>query len=216
MHRSILNSAAYRQSSRPTMESERLDPDGRFLSRFPLRRLDAEAIRDAMLRSSGELDRQMFGPYSPVQPTDDGDVVVAEPVTGGQRRSIYLQQRRTQVVGMLEVFDAPSIVFNCTSRATTTVPLQSLKLLNSNFTRARAAGLAKHARPTTSVTDDAAFLMAFRIAWGRAPTTDELASARRFLTAQTAEYAGQPHAVDAAWMDFCQMLLASNAFLYVE
>ena len=57
---------------------------------------------------------------------------------------------------------------------------------------------------------------AFRISWGRRPTDEEQGAAKRFLMEQTSEYGGRPNAVQAAWVDFCQMLLASNAFLYIE
>lgn len=216
VHRMILHSAVYRQSSRPVAAADQLDPDGRLLARFPLRRLDSESIRDAMLAASGELDPAMFGPYVPTQVAGDGDVFVGESVPGSLRRSLYLQQRRTQVVGLLEVFDAPSIVFNCTARPRTTVPLQSLKLLNSEFVRARAAGLARRVRPSPDVAEEQVMINAFRISWGRRPTDEEQGAAKRFLMEQTSEYGGRPNAVQAAWVDFCQMLLASNAFLYIE
>ncbi len=213
IHRLILHSSAYRQSSTPVADAERVDPDGRLLAAFPLRRLDGEAIRDAMLSIAGELDPLMFGPYVATKPSAEGEIVVAEDTAGSHRRSLYLQQRRTQVVGMLEVFDAPTIVFNCTSRAQTTVPLQSLKLLNSEFIRERAAGLARRVRSSPDVSDELAVTRAFRLAWGRGPTEEESLASRRFLVDQIAEYGGQS---DPAWVDFCQMLLASNAFLYIE
>jgi hypothetical protein len=119
-------------------------------------------------------------------------------------------------MGFLDVFDAPTIVFNCTSRSNTTVPLQSLKLLNSEFVRARAAGLANHVRPTAGVDNSMALINAFRTAWGRTPTDGELTAAQRFIAEQPSEYAGQRNALEAAWIDFCQMLLAGNAFLYVD
>ena len=216
LHRMILHSTAYRQSSVASAEAQSRDPDTRWLSRFPLRRLDGEAIRDAMLSLAGDLEPVMYGRYIPIQVSPESEIVVAETDHAGRRRSLYLQQRRTQVMGFLDVFDAPTIVFNCTARSSTTVPLQSLKLLNSEFVRARAAGFSQRIRPHGEATVDTAMIDAFRMAWGRQPTDDELAAARQFLAEQPAEYAGQPHAMDAVWIDFCQMLLASNAFLYVE
>lgn len=216
VHRAILHSAAYRQASAVNAENERLDPDSRLLSRFPLRRLDGEAIRDAMLAVSGDLNPQMYGPYVPTQRSGEGDVVVSEDDPGSKRRSVYLQQRRTQVLGLLEAFDAPSITFNCTARPQTTVPLQSLKLLNSGFVRNRAKGLARRVLAHGEADGQTGIHVAFRIAWGRQPTETELRTAREFLNDQPAEYAGQANAVEMAWTDFCQMLLAANAFLYLE
>ena len=86
-------------------------------SRVSSRRLDAEAIRDAMLCASGELDSRQGGPYVPTDRTEPGDVVVDENTAGATRRSVYLQQRRTQTDSLLEVFDAPSIVTTCTRRS---------------------------------------------------------------------------------------------------
>ena len=207
IHRMILLSVAYRQSSLASADTERLDPDRRLLSAFPLRRLDGEALRDGMLAVSSELDPRLFGTYVPTQRSSEGEVVVPDDVSGALRRSVYLQQRRTQVLGLLDAFDAPSIVVNCTARPQTTVPLQSLTLLNSRFVRARAKGFARHVRPDAGVVKHAALQRSFRIAWGRSPTNEELTSAETF-------FADQP--VDSAWVDFCQMLLAANAFLYVE
>lgn len=216
VHRLIVNSTAYRQSSLPNATAGKLDPQNKLLSSYPLRRLDAEAIRDSMLAASGELNPEMYGPYVASQRAGDGDVVVGEGAAGATRRSVYQQQRRTQIVGMLEAFDAPSIVFNCTARTSTTVPLQSLKLLNSDFIRLRATALAKRVRATVGKNDADAIRMAIRLTLARSPTAEELAASEQFLRTQPAEYANQANAVDLAWIDLCQMVLASNAFLYVE
>ena len=76
MHRMIVTSTAYRQSSAPRLEAARIDPDNRLLARYPMRRLDAESIRDAMLAASGELDGRPGGPYVPTDRTDSGEVAV--------------------------------------------------------------------------------------------------------------------------------------------
>ena len=142
MHRLILTSAVFRQSSAPRANLDRIDPDNRLLARFPLLRLDAEAIRDAMLHIAGDLDPRASGPYVPSKVTPEGTVEVAETTAGAHRRSIYLQQRRTQVVTFLQLFDAPSMVTTCGKRSPSTVPLQSLALLNSEFSLARSKAFA--------------------------------------------------------------------------
>ena len=96
-----------------------------------------------MLAASGELDDRPGGPYVPTDRTDSGEVVVDESAAGATRRSVYLQQRRTQITSLLEVFDAPSIVTTCTRRLPSTIPLQSLSLMNSDFVVARARKLAE-------------------------------------------------------------------------
>ena len=116
LHRMIVTSTVYRQSSASRPEAARIDPDNRLLARFPLRRLDAESIRDAMLWVSGELDEHSGGPFVPTHRTDSGEVAVEDSAPGSTRRSVYLQQRRTQLASLLDVFDAPSIVTTCTRR----------------------------------------------------------------------------------------------------
>jgi Protein of unknown function (DUF1553)/Protein of unknown function (DUF1549) len=216
LHRLILTSAVYRQSSAPRPELDAADPDNRLLARFPVRRLDAEAVRDGLLAVSGELDPGAGGPYVPSKPTPEGVIEVPESAPGSHRRSIYLQQRRTQVVTFLALFDAPSIVTTCGSRTPSTVPLQSLAMLNSEFVRARARGLARRLAAEAGEDGSKRLALAFRLTAGREPLADERKACEKFLDAQRAVYAKQKDAADRAWADLCQMLLASNAFLYVE
>ncbi|MFO0953848.1 MAG: DUF1553 domain-containing protein [Isosphaeraceae bacterium] len=220
LHRLIVGSAGYRRASAASDADllARVDPDNRLLGHFPPRRLDAEAVRDAMLAVSGELDPARGGPAVSTTRRPDGEVVVDEASGGGRRRSLYLQQRRTQVATLLEVFDAPSIVTSCPKRAVSTIPLQSLSLLNSAFASARASGFARRLVREAGAEVDPQVERAFRLAAGRPPSDDEAEAARRFLKEQPARYPGLsgPEAANRALADFCQMLLASNAFLYVD
>jgi hypothetical protein len=217
LQRLIVLSATYCQASTASAGGEALDPDDRLLWRFPLARLDAEAVRDSMLCASGELVEKMYGPYVPCSSDEEGAVVVHEDQEGAHRRSLYLQQRRTQVNSLLELFDAPTIVNNCPVRGTSTVPLQSLALLNSSFVRARAVAFAAASRPSraapTRSETESRIHRAITVAFGREPTAAEQAASSQFLAQQTATYSKNEA---SAWRDFCQMLLASNAFLYVE
>ena len=216
MHRMILNSAVYRQSSAPRDDALASDPDNRLLWRYPLRRLDAEALRDTMLRTSGELDCRMYGPYVPTRRMDSGKVIVDESIQGTRRRSVYLQARRTQVVSLLELFDAPSMVSNCPQRSTSTIPLQSLALLNSEFALARAGAFARRLASETGPTDSERLRYAFLLAAGRAPDPAERRASERFLSDQRNVYGQEKDSEWRLWSDFCQMLLASNALLYVQ
>jgi hypothetical protein len=220
MHRLIVTSTAYRQSSAVRPEAARIDPDNRLLAHYPLRRLDAESIRDAMLAASGELDDRPGGSYVPTDRTGSGEVAVDSTTRGATRRSVYLQQRRTELASLLEVFDAPSIVTTCTRRQPSTVPLQSLSLLNSDFVTARAARLAERVGRECDhcSQDDARIERAFLLVVGRAPTGAECNAAGRFLREQPGRYPSRDvaEAERRAFIDFCQMLLASDAFLYVE
>jgi hypothetical protein len=216
LHRLILTSATYRQSSRSRADGLAADPGNRWLWRFPLQRLDAEALRDAMLTTSGALDRTMGGPYVPTVRDEQGEVLV-QPGSGGEhRRSIYLQQRRTQMLSLLNVFDTPSIVFNCVQRPVSTMPLQSLSLLNSGFVVTQAGRFADRLAVEAGADSAARVSLAYRLAFARPPSDAEAADALAFVAAQRQHYAAEPHAGQSAWTDFCQMLLASNAFLYVE
>src|SRR5262249_22032953 len=140
----------------------------------------------------------------------EGVVEVDEKKTLARRRSVYLQQRRTQVTTFLELFDAPSIASTCGVRNTSTVPLQALALLNSDFARRRAESFAR--RLSGARSDGERITLACRLAWGRNPSDREQVAAQRFLTAQRELKAGD----ERVWVDFCQMLMASNAFLYVD
>lgn len=216
MHRLILTSAVYRQSSAARPGLDAIDPDDRLLARYPLRRLDAEAIRDGMPHVSGELDRRGGGPYVPSTRTAEGTVEVAATADGALRRSIYLQQRRTQVVTFLQLFDAPSIVTTCGKRAPSTVPIQSLALLNSEFVRARGRAFAERLARQAGDDGPARIGLAFRLACGRLPFDDEREACERFLAKQREVYAKDEHADKRAWTDLCQMIFAGNAFLYMD
>ncbi len=209
LHRHVLTSATFRQSSQPNAKALQVDPANQLWWRYPVRRLDAEAIRDAQLAISGQLDRRFDGPYVPTSRTGTAEVIVPEDRPDALRRSIYLQQRRTQSLSLLNVFDAPSMVVTCARRPVTTMPLQSLSLLNSEFAVKRAQQLA--ARLMQPAGDDRARVeLAFRLIAGRPCDESECQHALEFLRLQQAEV-GQ-----RAWADLCQMLLASNLFLYLE
>jgi hypothetical protein len=216
LHRQILASATYRQASMANATAQPIDPDNRLLWRFPLRRMDAESLRDAMLLASGELDRRMGGPYVPTSRRSVSEVTVDESTNGAHRRSIYLQRRRSQIESLLTTFDAPSVVFNCVRRDSTTVPLQSLTLLNSDFIRLRAQALVQRLQHEIGNSPDARLEHAFLLIMGRPPTTTESKESRAFLADQPNNYPDRDHAEQLAWVDFCQMLLASSPFLYVE
>src|SRR5205085_9292958 len=121
------------------------------------------------LHVAGDLQSRAGGPYVPSKRTAEGVVEIDEKAPGAHRRSIYLQQRRTQVVTFLQLFDAPSIVSTCGKRTPSTVPLQSLAMLNSEFARDRAKAFA--ARPAREAGNDsrARLALVFRLACGREP-----------------------------------------------
>ena len=138
MHKLMMTSAAYRQNSRFDRSRQDADPDNVLLSGFTMRRLDADAIRDSILKVARRLDTTPFGPAAKAEIQPEGEVV-SECSQGGCRRSIYTLQRRTTPNTLLEAFDAPQMTPNCLKRAHSTVSSQALQLWNSD-------GLRKNAR----------------------------------------------------------------------
>lgn len=213
--REIVLSHTFRQTSDASPTALDRDSGNRLWSRYPVRRLDAEAIRDSLLAVSGTLNSSVGGAYVPTSRDGAGEVVVDEANGGSKRRSIYLQQRRTQVLTMLQVFDAPSIVFNRTRRSRTTMPLQSLSLLNAKFLTNRATDLA--ARITSRTSDDVARIEdLYRTCFSRLPTADEVDAARDFIAEQSSILGTSETTTQRAWIDLCHSLLISNEFLYVD
>jgi hypothetical protein len=174
-----------------------------------------------MLAVSGGLDRTPGGPYVPTTRNSQGEVVVDSANPGAARRSIYMQQRRTQMLSFLGVFDSPSIVFNCVQRPVSTIPLQSLSLLNSQFAVTQAGLLTERLARESAGDAETRIRRAFVLAIAREPSAAELASAVAFVESQRASYAevkdiDTTASEERVWRDFCQMLMASNLFLYVE
>ncbi|MEY3172155.1 MAG: hypothetical protein RLZZ436_68 [Planctomycetota bacterium] len=153
MHRLVMMSTVYRQSSAPNPAMEAIDPINHHYWRKPLQRLDAEVIRDSILAVSGRLNPAIGGPPLSVKADDAGQIIEAEP---SGRRSIYIQVRRSQPLAMLTAFDAPVMETNCTARTQTNSAPQSLLLMNSRFALDAAEWLADAAlaRARTRVASD--------------------------------------------------------------
>lgn len=147
LHRQIVTSTAYRQSSRRSGDNFSADPDadGRLLSRFPVHRLEAETLRDRSLAASGHLETAMYGPPIDVSADDTGQVTVAG---NSGRRSIYVKQKRSQPVSLMVAFDAPVMETNCERRTSATVATQSLMLMNGQFLIDESGRLAATASDT--------------------------------------------------------------------
>ena len=172
MHRLVMTSATYRQSSAVTPKAERLDPENRLLWRMPMRRLDAETLRDTLLAVAGQLDLTQFGPPQGVEVRADGLVTsVAGPK--GWRRSVYVQPRRTQIPTILENFDLPRMNPNCITRPVSTVAPQALHLLNNAMIHDLAGKFAERVRKEAGDDPQQQIEQAWLIALGRQPTSEE-------------------------------------------
>ncbi len=226
MHRLIMTSSAYRQSSRAAADVLGVDPGNRLLSRFPLQRLDADALRDSILKVAGRLDTTPFGPADEVEVKPDGEVV-AKPTEHGYRRSIYVLQRRSKPVTALETFDAPLLTPNCLRRPHSTVSSQALQLENSDLVRESARFMAGR---VIDAAGDGLQEQIERVYWttlSRPPTAEEAQLAgealrgltREWLKHLESEIPAEPIAAKARWLalaSFCQTYLNSAEFLYVN
>ncbi|MBI3863630.1 MAG: DUF1553 domain-containing protein [Planctomycetia bacterium] len=204
LHKLIMTSSVYRQSSRYDEASAAIDRDNRWLWRSPPRRLEAEVIRDSLLAVSGLLDAKMLGPGTLDEST--------------RRRSIYFTVKRSKLVAMMQTFDAPDALSSIGERPTTTVAPQALLLLNNANSRQYAKSLAKRVAPDASTDLAGTIRLAYTTAVARQPADEELADGLAFVTSQAASYqsAGQPDPREKALADFCQVLLCLNEFVYVE
>lgn len=215
LHKLIMTSTVYRQSSRRDPAKDAVDSSNALLGRYSVRRLEAEALRDRILATTGRLDRTAFGP--PVAMTEDllGQATVPDEKP---RRSIYLQVRRTKPLAFLTTFDTPSGELNCDRRTTSTGAPQALMLMNSDFILQQAGRVAQRLRGETSSELSKQVVHAWQLAYQRPPSTEELDIACRFVQRQTEQLRTSKHANPelAALTNLCQQLLASNEFLYVD
>jgi hypothetical protein len=217
MHRLMLTSTAYRQSSTGASSSQAkaIDPENRLLWRQRLHRIEAEVLRDSVLSVAGSLNEERYGPPVPVQRS--GAEVVASAGAAGLRRSIYLQVRRSQPLTLLQAFDQPVMETNCSRRGVSTVASQALALLNSDFLVQQAEAFAGRVlREAPAQTAE----HAVRLAFCRPATAEERTRLTEFLTAQAARHASAGVTTDEAGRralaDLCQMLLSANEFAYVD
>jgi mono/diheme cytochrome c family protein len=199
IHRLLMTSAAYKQSCVPDAAKAAADPENTlFMRRIP-RRLEGEAVRDSALAAAGVLDETMFGAGT----LDEGS----------KRRSIYFRIKRSQLVNSMVVFDAPEPLNSQGSRPTTTVAPQALLLMNSPHVRNWAVAFARRLlKDTASAGDQIAPLVqrAYLIALSREPRPTELQAATSFIQNGLAE------GKEKALADFCQTLLATNEFAYLN
>jgi hypothetical protein len=224
IHRLMVTSAAYRQSSAIDPAKAKVDPGNRLVWRFNRRRLEGEAIRDTLLSMSGALDPTLYGRAG----RDE-----ASP-----RRSLYLERKRSKLPLFLRTFDSPDFVSGVANRSVTTTAPQALVMMNSPQARVWAERFAKKlmaeagsipevpplpGQPQDSAATDAApqiklVRAAYATAFGRAPTPTELHDATLFIASQQAAYAaaGSHDGPTAAVTDFCQVVMGLNETMHIE
>jgi hypothetical protein len=195
MHRLIVTSATYRQSSRRRKDLEEIDPDNKLLAHQTRMRLEAEILRDAALVSSGLLTPVIGGP-SVYPPIPEGAMAVTQvkrewPTATGKdryRRGIYTFFYRSAPYPGMGLFDAPDATTSCTRRVRSNSPLQALTILNDETYIEFGRALAKRIATETSASDTERLNYAFLITLGRKPVPAELDRLSRFLATQRDEF----------------------------
>ena len=230
LHRQILHSTAYRQTSEADAQKTAADPENILLSSWRPSRVEGEVVRDAMLAVAGRLQPEMFGPPAPVAAQPDGSVVTADDAQGN-RRSVYLVVRRSQHLTMLDLFDTPLMEINCPQRTESIVPLQALALMNGPFAERIAKAVGDRVAATSGDNADLRCDAAFRLLFARLPTPTERAAVAKLLAACAAEAATEvakapadakpahesaEAALQRGWTQVALALLNSNEFLHVD
>ncbi len=217
LHRLILNSSAWQQSSALPIDAAsreliaKKDPENRLYSRFSRQRLEAEQLRDGMLAVAGSLNSKMGGP-SIMVPIDAGltqllynpaQWVAAKDQAEHQRRSIYLFAKRNLRLPFMESFDAPDFQASCARRESSTHAPQALELINGAFANAQAVALAQRLEREAGRDARKQIELGYRLVAGRRPRPAEMATALEFLRARPQR-------------EFALALLNLNAFLYIN
>jgi len=221
LHRLIMLSSTYQQSSQPALETAKADPENRFWGRFEVRRLEAEAVRDALLAVGGKLDRTMGGSLLTVKNRayffdhTSKDLTTYE----SDRRSVYLPVVRNNVYDVFQLLDYPDAAVTTGDRATTTVAPQALLMLNSDLIARSSEALADRvAMPDPN--EEQCIERIYQLAYSRPPTEVEVAAGKQFLRGAhqvlTATEADASKRSRLAWAAYCQTILAANEFIYTR
>ena len=226
IHRLIMTSAAYRQTSRVGPGASQQDPDNLLFSRMPLRRLDAEAIHDSVLRVTGRLDPTLFGIPVHLKEESSGEVV-PESTPGGWRRAVYVLKRRRMPVSSLEAFDYPVMIPNCGQRRQSNVPLQALQLVNGELMRGHARYLAGRIMDQSPGDPPGQIEELYLEVLGRYPTSGESRRIEKSLQRLQREWRSHlerkndpaPRGPGARWSALSSValtLLNSAEFMYID
>jgi mono/diheme cytochrome c family protein len=225
MHRLIMNSQTYKMaSSFSRAENLEKDPNNIYLWRFPLRRLEAEAIRDVILSASGKINLQAGGePFFPTIPASvresyrQGKWVMTKEDASTWRRSIYAYWKRGLKYPMFEVHDQPDPNVTCEKRNITTVPTQALTMLNNEFVLIQARSLAERVLRDTGSDPVKQIRLLYRIALSREPLQKELEKNLAFILRQHDYHSGRGRGADLeALTDLAHVMLNTNEFVYIN
>jgi cytochrome c553 len=218
MHRLMLLSSTYQMASRSDDPSEVRDPQNKLWHRAPIRRLEAEVIRDAILAVSGRLDLKMYGPsvmpYLTPHMAGRGRPTTSGPLDGDGRRSIYLGVRRNFLTPLFLAFDYPVPFTIIGRRSVSNVPAQALALMNNPFVVQQAENWARRVLADPALTPAERVTNMYVTAFGRPPEESELAEALAFLDEQGKGY-GQAGDL-RAWADLGHVLFNVKEFIFLN
>jgi hypothetical protein len=213
LHRIIMTSQAYQQSSAYCEDAAKVDGDNRYLWRFSPRRLSAEEIRDSMLAVTGKLDLKTGGPGFRLYEYQQDNVATYKPLDvhgpDTYRRAIYHHNARASRIDLLTEFDSPDPALGEPRRASTTNALQALTLLNHRFSLDMATFLATRASEDAA-DDSSKITRAFELTFGRMPSSIELENASKLVSEIDAKTPGK------GLIAICRAILNSNEFLYLD
>jgi hypothetical protein len=223
LHRLIMTSATYRQSSALTPERERLDPANDLLSRFPMKRMEAEVLRDTILQVSGRLDERPFGLPDKVQVRADG-LVTPVGSAQGWRRSIHVQQRRKEIPTILEAFDLPQMNPNCLTRQNSVVATQALHLMNNALIHELARSFAERVVRDAGANPASQIRRIYLVALARLPTDEEAQIASESLARLETKWTSaandskdnQPSPPIRALANVCHAIINSAEFIFID
>ncbi len=223
MVRRLVTARTYRMSSQGSAKALRMDPANRLHQHANLRRLEAEEIRDAMLRLSGSLDPALYGPSIPIRQQiekEEGTGPGPPGSPGGdERRSVYQEIRRNAYNSFLETFGQPKPASTRGRRDQTNDPAQSLTLLNSPFVWRQAEAWGKHLAAGESITVSSRVRHMFFKALGREPTTHEASRAEAYLASVVDQRKTRKHLIltdRAVWADLAHLVFNLKSFIYLQ
>ncbi len=219
MHKFMLMTATYKQSSTPSVSAAQRDPQNRLWHHVPVRRLEAEAVRDAILSVSGRLDPTPFGPSVPTYLTEfmegRGRPAASGPLDGSGRRSIYLAVRRNFLNPFFQAFDFPTPFTSQGRRAVSNVPAQALALMNNPFVLQQSQLWARRVAEATGHSREQRIVTMYETAFARLPAADELREGLAFLDAQSQRHGCTPDDVKV-WTDFAHVLMNVKEFIFIR
>ncbi|WP_375582118.1 PSD1 and planctomycete cytochrome C domain-containing protein [Cyclobacterium xiamenense] len=217
MIKSLVLTEAFRRGTADVNDGK--DPENKYLAHYPVRRLEAEAIRDGLLQVSGSLDQAMFGPPVPVHLTEfmqgRGRPSKSGPLDGAGRRSIYLEVRRNFLDRMMTTFDRPTPFTTFGNRDETNVPAQSLFLMNDPFVAQQAELFAKRLLGGANRSTEERIQEAYLLAFSRPPTSTEIDRGKAFLEKASLGTDTTVAGELPAWKEYCHALFNTKAFIYL-